>query len=109
MLTTFTHISHTVVDIVQMPSDPWRVDRIVASKTNVVTWKCKGNHTIYVMFPTAHSPLVGKQHELSAVEEVSGKISDTANGVYSYSILVQDPKGKFHSVEGNSPPEMVIE
>ena len=102
--------SRTVVDIVQGPSDPWKVGKIVAGRKDVVKWKCKANHSIYVMFPKAQTPLSGGRTEVSAVGSVAGDIaSDAPKGFYSYTVLVQDPKGVFHSVEGNSPPEMVIQ
>lgn len=108
-LKTLTYkISCKDADIVPMPLDPWKVGKIVAQKNDVVTWKCK-KHSIIVMFPKARTPLLNGVCEVSAKDTVTGIIDGSASGVYSYTILVQDPKGVFHSVEGNSPPEMVIE
>jgi hypothetical protein len=97
------------VDIVPMASDPWKVEKIIARQKDVVKWKCKTKHSIFVMFPKAHSPLSDGLNEVSGKETAVGIIDPNAqNGTYSYTILVQDPYGDFHSVEGNSPPEMVI-
>ena len=61
------------------------------------------------MFPTARTPLPDRQTEVSGQNRVTTSFDPEARGYYPYCALIQDENGDFHLVEGNSPPEVIIQ
>ena len=106
-------ISQTTVVIGPNPADPtgnWIVDTIKAKKSDTVTWRCTDKSAlIFVMFPSVRTPLPNNQTECNGKGFVKAHFSKDAGGYYPYCILVQDANGSFHTVDGNSPPTMIID
>ena len=91
------------------PAGHWRVGKIILdSITRTATWDCP-NCAIVVMFPTARTPLLNKATEVIGQGSAVAQLDSNAKGYYPYCIMVQDADGDFHLVEGNSPPEMIVE
>jgi hypothetical protein len=100
---------HNKVKISPNPSGHWKVDKVVLdSNTREATWECPGCK-IFVLFLHARTPLLNGDTEVSGQDSVFTQLDTNAKGYYPYCILVQDADGNFHLVEGNSPPEMIIE
>jgi hypothetical protein len=80
----------------------YRVDRIIASKDTVITWTATGfkPQEIVVFLPEPPEVIIRDTKPKHTVKK--------ARGVYNYSLFVKDG-GQYYAVEGNSPPEMIIE
>ena len=80
----------------------YRVDRIIASHGTVITWSATGfkAQEIVVFLPEPPEVVIRDPQPKHTVKK--------ARGVYNYSIFVKDG-GQYYAVEGNSPPEMIIE
>lgn len=97
------------VKINDNPAGHWRVGKLILdASTRTATWDCP-NCSITVMFPATRSPLSNGETQKTGTGSVTAQIDIGAKGYYPYCILVQDQDGDFHLVEGNSPPEMIIE
>ncbi len=80
----------------------YRVDKIYLSKKATVTWKAD-NFTpdeIVIFFPEPPGTILRAKEPAADV--------DGSTGVYHYSVYVCEGQG-YYAVEGNSPPEMIIE
>jgi hypothetical protein len=101
-------LSRTEVEIRRDPDGQYRVKRVYGKPGDQIKWKCP-NCNIFIIFPAKRTPFAGGETEASGKSPVSGTIDGKANGFFIYSAMVQDQHGDLHVVEGNSPPEMVIE
>lgn len=82
------------------PDDKYRVDRIFVPSGTTVTWKADGfTPTQLVVFLP---PATSIEHK-----EPTHKVG-YKKGVYHYSLYVKENE-EYYAVEGNSPPEMIIE
>jgi hypothetical protein len=65
------------------------------------------------MFPHQRTPLAEGDTQVHGSSPLTVTLAlpdeENAYGSYPFCVLIQDADGAFHLVEGNSPPEMVIE
>jgi hypothetical protein len=85
----------------------WFVKKIEVEAGGKVTWYCK-HYEIFVWFTDKHALKLGKVHVHGTKGQVSVDVG-TKKGRYFYAMMIKDDNGEMHLVEGNSPPEMVIE
>jgi hypothetical protein len=108
MGTMSLNLSRTDVDIRKDPDGHHRVMRVYAKHGDQVKWKAP-NCNIFITFPASRTPLLNGATEASGRSPLSAGIDPKASGYFVYLAMVQDKEGELHLVEGNSPPEMVIE
>jgi len=106
MITPSFFLSCTEIVIRKDPDGCWRVSRVYGKGDDRVKWKCPGCN-IFIFFPSNRTPLAGT--EVRGNSSATASIRKDAQGYYVYSAMIQEKSGEMHVVEGNSPPDMVIE
>jgi hypothetical protein len=86
----------------------WFIKQIKVHPNTKVTWHCRLNN-ISVWFPKENTPLAGGKNEVYGKNGKASAVVGSKKGTYHYCLLVTEDNGDVHLVEGNSPPEMIIQ
>ena len=99
---------HVDVSIAKVPgpTSNWFVKPIKIARGGTITWHCS-ECQIYLWFPSKDA-LKGGTNGIHRKNPVTVTVG-TNPGTYYYTMLVKDYDGHMHLVEGNSPPEVIIE
>lgn len=85
----------------------WFVKKIEVEAGGKVTWYCK-HFEMFVWFTDKNALKLGKMHAHSTKGQLTVDVG-SKKGTYPYVMMIKDDKGEMHLVEGNSPPEMIIQ
>ena len=86
----------------------WFVKPLTVQPNTKVVWHC-GIDSFTIWFPKDHNPLARGNNEIYGKNGKASVVVGSKAGTYYYCILVTEDNGDVHLVEGNSPPEMVIQ
>jgi hypothetical protein len=84
------------------------VKRLEVEQNSKIVWHC-GINSFTIWFPKNHNPIANGSTEIYGKNGKASAVVGSKPGTYHYCIVVADEKGHLHLVEGNSPPEMVIQ
>jgi hypothetical protein len=86
----------------------WFVKPTKVPPGSTVTWHCP-NSDFVIWFPGKKNPLTGGTNELYSRQGKASAVVGFKTDTYYYTVLAKDQKGATHLIEGNSPPEMIIQ